>query len=128
MLKEAEKKSAYFKFSPRILDHLGISAYNSVQKCLSELAANSYDADAAEVRITLPDTLGEDAGIEVSDTGVGMSLADLEDKFLFIGRYRREAGQRTTKGRLLIGSKGIGKLAGFGVAGTVQVIACQGGI
>jgi hypothetical protein len=36
-VKPAEKKKAYFKFSPRILDHLGISAYNSVQKCLSHL-------------------------------------------------------------------------------------------
>jgi len=65
MVKAAEKKSVYFKFSPRILDHLGVSAYNSVQKCLSELAANSHDADAVEVSISLPDTLGEDAVIEV---------------------------------------------------------------
>jgi HSP90 family molecular chaperone len=128
MVKEAEKKSVFFKFSPRILDHLGVSAYNSVQKCLSELAANSHDADAAEVSISLPDTLEEDAVIEVSDTGVGMSPSDIESRFLFIGRDRREAGQRTDKGRLLIGSKGIGKLAGFGVAGTVQVITSQGGV
>jgi hypothetical protein len=128
MVKAAEKKSVYFKFSPRILDHLGVSAYNSVQKCLSELAANSHDADAVEVSISLPDTLGEDAVIEVSDSGVGMSPSDIESRFLFIGRNRREAGQRTDKGRLLIGSKGIGKLAGFGVAGTVQVITSQGGV
>jgi hypothetical protein len=45
---------AEFVLSPRILDHLGIAAYNSVRKCLGELVANSYDADAREVRITLP--------------------------------------------------------------------------
>jgi hypothetical protein len=125
---EPEKRQARFGFSPRILDHLGISAYNSVQKCLSELAANSYDADATEVRISLPDALGEDAVIELVDNGVGMSPAEIEQKFLFIGRNRREEGQRTTiKNRLLIGSKGIGKLAGFGIAATVQIIAIQGG-
>ncbi len=128
MVRAAKKTNAFFRFSPRILDHLGISAYNSVQKCLAELAANSHDADATEVRISLPDVLGDDAVIEILDTGIGMSAADLEEKFLFIGRNRREAGQRTAKGRLLIGSKGIGKLAGFGVAGSVQVITCQNGV
>jgi hypothetical protein len=129
MVKPAEKKHGYFKFSPRLLDHLGISAYNSVQKCLSELAANSHDADAPDVRISLPDTLGPDAALEILDTGTGMSLTDISDKFLFIGRNRREEGQRTAgKGRLLIGSKGIGKLAGFGIAGVVQVISNKGGV
>jgi hypothetical protein len=124
----AETTTACFRFSPRILDHLGISAYNSLQKCLSELAANSHDGDADEVRILLPDVLGEDAVIEIADNGVGMSPGDLRDKYLFIGRNRRAAGQRTMKGRLLIGSKGIGKLAGFGVAATVRVITTQNGI
>jgi len=76
-VEEPGKRNAHFGFSPRILDHLGISAYNSVQKCLSELAANSHDADATEVHISLPDTLGEDAVIEIADNGVGMSPTDL---------------------------------------------------
>jgi hypothetical protein len=125
---EPATRQAHFGFSPRILDHLGISAYNSVQKCLSELAANAHDADATAVSISLPDALGDDAVIEIADDGVGMSPADIEEKFLFIGRNRREEGQRSAKQRLLIGSKGIGKLAGFGIAGTVQIIATQGGI
>src|SRR5439155_22949543 len=68
--------NGYFRFSPRILDHLGLSAYNSVPKCLVELVANSYDADAAEVRISLPDVVNETASVEVVDDGIGMSAAD----------------------------------------------------
>jgi len=103
-----------------------LAAYNSLPKCLAELVANSYDADASEVRIALPDVLDENATIEVVDDGIGMSSDDLAAKFLFIGRNKRQEGQRTPSGRLVIGSKGIGKLAGFGVAHRVEVTTWQG--
>lgn len=109
-------------FAPRILEHLGISAYNSVRKCLAELVANAYDADAREVYITIPDVIDENAIIKISDDGSGMSTTDLCEKFLYIGRNRREEGERSGKGRLIIGSKGIGKLAGFGIASRIRII------
>ncbi|HTS48804.1 MAG TPA: ATP-binding protein [Bryobacteraceae bacterium] len=121
------KKKAGFRFSPRILDHLGISAYNSVQKCLSELGANAYDADADKLTVTLPDALDDSSLIEIEDTGVGMSYQDITEKFLFVGLNRRADGQRTAKGRLVIGSKGIGKLAGFGIASTVEITSWKDG-
>ena len=113
--------AAYFKFAPRILDHFGISAYNSLQKCLSELVANTYDADATDVQISLPEVNNEDAVIEIADNGHGMSKEDITEKFLFLGRNRRKDGQRTPGGRLVIGSKGIGKLAGFGIASRIHL-------
>lgn len=112
---------AQFSVSPRILDHLGIAAYNSLRKCLAELAANSYDADATKVSITLPDAINEDAFIDIEDNGTGMSEKDVCDNYLFIGRDRRKDGGKTSYGRLVIGSKGIGKLAGFGVASRMEV-------
>lgn len=118
---------APFTFSPRILDHLGISAYNSVKKCLSELVANSYDADATRVEITLPDGAVGEAIIRLTDDGGGMSPSDLTEKFLHIGRDRREDGDRTASGRLIIGSKGIGKLAGFGIASRMRVTTRRNG-
>jgi len=122
------QEKAQFIFSPRILEHLGISAYNSVRKCLAELAANSYDADATEVRITLPDVMDENARIRVHDNGSGMSTDDLRDKFLYIGRDRRQEGDRTPQGRLVIGSKGIGKLAGFGIASRIRISTASDGV
>jgi len=121
------KSKASFRFSPRILDHLGISAYNSVQKCLSELGANAYDADASELMITLPDAVTESSVIEILDNGSGMSYEDITQRFLFVGWNRRGSGQRTPKGRLIIGSKGIGKLAGFGIASTVEITSWNEG-
>jgi hypothetical protein len=123
-----EPRPAFFRFSPRILDHLGVAAYNSLQKCLSELAVNAYDADATLLTINLPDTIDESASIELVDDGQGMSPDDIVEKFLFIGRNKRTQGQRTAGGRLIIGSKGIGKLAGFGIAAVVEVISWRDGL
>ena len=117
-----------FTFSPRILDHLGITAYNSVRKCLAELVANSYDADASNVSISLPDVIDENSVITISDNGVGMSTEDLQKKFLYIGRDRRLDGDRTLGNRLVIGSKGIGKLAGFGIAERIHVSTRHDGV
>jgi len=112
---------AEFTFSPRILEVLGISAYNSIRKCLSELVANSYDADAKNVRITLSDIVDENAIIAIKDDGIGMSSDEIKNKFLYIGRNRRIEGERTDSGRLIIGSKGIGKLAGFGISSRIRL-------
>jgi hypothetical protein len=118
---------AEFKFSPRILETLGISAYNSARRCLSELVANSYDADAKNVRITLPDVIDENALIAIEDDGIGMSGTEIRDKFLYIGRNRRVEGQKTPSGRLVIGSKGIGKLAGFGISSRIRLTSWKNG-
>lgn len=118
----------YFKFSARILDHLGISAYNSVQKCVSELLANAYDADATEVKVSIPDTNDENAVIEITDTGTGMDGDELKHKFLFLGRNRRSDGEKTKLGRLVIGSKGIGKLAGFDIASKIHLVTWKSGL
>jgi Histidine kinase-, DNA gyrase B-, and HSP90-like ATPase len=115
------------KASPRILDHLGLSAYNSLRKCLAELAANSYDADATEVRIAVPDVVDDSAVIDLTDDGMGMNAKDIDDNYLFIARDRRVEGQRSPGGRLLIGSKGIGKFAGFGIASRMQITTCKEG-
>lgn len=71
------ENSAYLRFSPRILDHLGLSAYNSVQKSVAEIVANSYDADATEVFVTLPDAMDKMAVTEIRDNGSGMSAEEV---------------------------------------------------
>jgi hypothetical protein len=121
------ENDVYIRFSPRILDHLGLSAYNSIQKCVAEIVANSYDADAKEVLVTLPDVIDENAITEIIDDGSGMTRKEVAEKFLFIGRNKREEGQRTESKRLVIGSKGIGKLAGFGIASRIELTTWKDG-
>jgi hypothetical protein len=74
-------------------------------------------------------TLPPDIRIEVEDDGHGMSRSDLEEKFLIVGRRRREEENRVrSEGkRILMGRKGLGKLAGFGVAHKVEIISRKKG-
>lgn len=68
--------------------------------------------------------LQESLKIIIQDTGIGMSRNDLQQKYLVVGRRRRDSGEtRTPKGRMVMGRKGLGKLAGFGVAHSVRVIS-----
>jgi len=68
-------------------------------------------------------TLPRDIEIKIVDTGTGMSREDFRTKFLRAGRRRRQEDGRSHSegGRALMGRKGLGKLAGFGVAHFVQV-------
>ena len=119
----------HFSVSPRILDHLGIQAYTSIKKSLVELASNSYDADASKVHISLPDQIEDSSEIVLEDNGIGMSTKEFQEHYLQIGRDRRaDSDDLSPKGRKIIGNKGIGKLAGFGIAGLIRVETCKNGI
>ena len=116
---EEDKKLA-MKFDPKVIQHLGIRMYSTLPPVLSELIANAYDADATEVEVELEDIGAKK--IVVKDNGIGMSFADIDEKFLVIGRNRREDGDGLTpKGRKVIGKKGLGKLSFFGIVQTITV-------
>ena len=98
-------------------------AYKRELAKLKRVGGNERDLVPLEVR-TLPD----DVEITIEDRGHGMSREDLQRKFLRVGRRRRdEEGLRSPGGRILMGRKGLGKLAGFGVAHRVVVISRTAG-
>jgi len=108
-----------FLVEPRLLDHFGVAMYNTLEKAIAELAANGYDADASEVEITI-----DDDEIVIADDGRGMTAKEVEQDYLRLGRDRRAAEHREKTGRWerpIIGHKGIGKLAGLGIAETMIV-------
>jgi len=116
-------------FDPHTIEHLGIKMYATLPPVLSELIANAHDVDAHNVRIILMDTFSEKK-IIVEDDGYGMSFEEINNKFLRIGRDRRkeENKQKTPEGRLIIGKKGLGKLAFFGIAEEIEIETIKQGI
>src|SRR5438128_4209477 len=93
---------------PSILRELS-GVYKPFVKALKELVSNAFDADAEHVHVTIADDF---AAIIVNDDGEGMTPFEFRNDFTRIGGgSRRWLGERTGKGRLRIGSKGIGFLA-----------------
>lgn len=118
------------RFSHNIIEHLGLKLYqNKPTNVLAELVSNSWDADASHVWVTLRNTAdGSPTSIAVADDGEGMSKADLSGKYLIVGKPKRNKNTPTETspgGRVLMGRKGIGKLAPFGVARTVDLLTCK---
>jgi Histidine kinase-, DNA gyrase B-, and HSP90-like ATPase len=93
---------------PSILRELS-GVYKPFVKAFKELISNAFDADADVVRVVFADDF---SSVTVTDDGQGMTPFEFRNDFARIGGgSRRWAGDRTRKGRLRIGSKGIGFLA-----------------
>lgn len=109
-------------FHGRIIDSLGIQMYQSPVAAIAELIANAWDADAELVEITLPTDIGSSAAFALCDNGNGMTHKECQDFYLKVGRNKRETeGDSSASGRPVLGRKGIGKFAGFGIANILEV-------
>lgn len=120
----AQKPRLLIRFHGRIIDHLGIQMYESPIAAIAELVANAWDAEAENIGVDLPLELNDGATIVIRDDGNGMTFAECQDHYLNVGYMRRgddPAAKTVTKHRPVLGRKGIGKFAGFGIAGTISV-------
>jgi hypothetical protein len=122
------------------VDKLGVKLYDKVSAVIAELVANSYDADAKKVTVTAP--MGEylatrnqeqiiDKGytIQVTDNGNGMTPDEVNRYYLRVGAERRkdERGDKSKKfGRKVMGRKGVGKLAPFGICNQIEILTSGG--
>ena len=112
------------------LNHLGLNLYSNVSAVLSELVANSWDADAFNVNIevNIAKNKKEESTIIVKDDGCGMDVDDLNKKFLTVGYQRRKDAKTnltSTKKRQVMGRKGIGKLSVFSIAECIEVFTIK---
>lgn len=108
------------KMDLNILNHLGLNLYGSTPSVLAEVIANAWDADATEVSVEFDISNLE---ITISDNGIGMSLDDINDKYLLVGYQKRKGSSdyRTRGGRKPMGRKGIGKLSLLSIADNIYV-------
>ncbi|WP_203230045.1 ATP-binding protein [Azotobacter chroococcum] len=111
-----------------VLKHLGINLYSNIAAVLTEAVANAWDADASSVQIRVAPN---NEWIEIEDDGIGMSVDDLNGKYLRVGYRRRdedtEHGCKTAKGRPVMGRKGLGKLSLFSIANVIEVQSAKDG-
>lgn len=110
-----------------VLNHLGINLYSNVPAVIAEVVANSWDADALNVWIEIDKAGGR---IVITDDGFGMTLKDINDKYLTVGYQKRaNAADRETpvQKRHVMGRKGIGKLSLFSIADVIEVQSIKDG-
>ena len=111
------KNKYKMSLSLNVLNHLGINLYSNIPAVLSEIVANSWDADAENVKITIMND-----EIVIEDDGCGMDVADINNKFLYIGYQKRNENIQSPKfNRKYMGRKGIGKLSMFSIAKVVEI-------
>ena len=127
--KDLENPSPYkMTVDLNVFEHLGISLYSNLAAVLTEAVANSWDADATQVNIFVNKN---DSSIEIVDNGNGMSLEDINNKYLRIGYKCREDidGPAISEKfeRPLMGRKGLGKLSLMSIADCIELQTIKGG-
>jgi hypothetical protein len=119
----------------RLIAMLGNQLIKNNTIALTELAKNSYDADASWVQIRIGNMnnygkngLDEDEKpfIEIEDDGDGMSFETIRDSWMnpaSPNKYKKrlEHKVRTRKGRVIQGEKGIGRYAVFQIGKKVEI-------
>ncbi len=102
-----------------VLDHLADGLYSSVAAVLTEAVANAWDADARNVHLDLD--IANDV-IVIRDDGIGMTPAEVNDRYLRVGYRRRTVGDVSERlRRPVMGRKGIGKLSLFSIADEIRL-------
>ena len=123
----AENGPYHMTLSLNVLNHLGLNLYSNVPAVLSEVVANSWDADAQIVDIEID---VENETIVITDDGHGMDQNDVNEKYLYVGYERRKTPGGATTPRFkrpAMGRKGIGKLSLFSIANTIEVQTVKDG-
>lgn len=110
----SEWPAPYLTFRPRarIIRTIGDRLISGPEAAVIELVKNSYDADATTVRITfIPSQNPETGRILFEDDGHGMSLFDIQEKWMEPATSDKKLRKQSPRGRQLLGSKGIGRFA-----------------
>lgn len=127
--KAAANRQYRMTVAGQLFKHLGLQMYSGAVPAISELVSNAYDAMARNVWITIPTgrPIQNSDEVVVRDDGQGMTFEECNESYLAVGRNRRAGASewtkayKTIKPRKVQGRKGIGKLAGFGIADRLEI-------
>jgi len=98
------------RFSTAVLRLLGEELNPNPDQGILELVKNAYDADAASCHVFLEECHLPGGTIRVVDDGEGMLPEQIRDGWLVVGESEKSLAKRSHGGRLLVGSKGLGRL------------------
>lgn len=101
-----------FRPRARIIRTIGDQLISGPEAAVIELVKNSYDADALTVEVKFVPPLRRGQGrIIVTDDGHGMPIEVISEQWMEPATTSKLSQRRSPKGRLMMGSKGIGRFA-----------------
>lgn len=114
--------TARLRFAPDVLRRLGEELNPSPEQGILELVRNAYDADATRCVVKLKDVTTTGGEVRISDNGSGMTIREIRDSWLVLGKSQKQSDERTAKrNRLQVGSKGLGRLAALRLGTIAQI-------
>lgn len=116
----------------RLLTMLGNQLIKDERIALIELIKNAYDADASWVKVTF-ENFGDNFEVQpkskiiIQDNGDGMTKEILSSNFLNPAtpgkKLQKEKNDKTKKGRIIQGEKGIGRFAMLKLGRKIDVVS-----
>lgn len=108
-----------------IAELLGVQNFTNKESAILELVKNAYDAQANNVSITF-----SDRSIVIIDDGIGMSKSTICENWMHVGKSDKGyslSGTEDNDGRVLAGSKGVGRFALARLGASVIVYSAKKG-
>lgn len=114
--------NAYDAEASNVWIKIPFSTIDEERTKLRQLAKQEVADNKREKFTVLEDPLPDAVEIVIRDDGHGMTPKEIQDKYLIINRNRRKASLQSENGtRVVMGRKGLGKLAGFGTAERITI-------
>lgn len=109
------------QIGPQFLNLFSKQLYSSPNKAFEELISNSWDADAENVNVSVPEDLNNtDARIWILDDGISMDVSGFKDLWSVATSKKRQPEYQAK--RKPIGKFGVGKLATYLLANELTYI------
>ncbi len=109
------------RFSTAVLRLLGEELNPSPDQGILELIKNSYDADAMRCTVELKGVHIKGGSIVLKDDGIGMTADEIRNGWLIVGDSMKSRREKSPSGRLLVGSKGLGRLGALRLGRKVEL-------
>lgn len=116
-----ENKNLHFKTNIQLKSIIGKDLINDDNIAILELVKNSFDADAKKVEVQYFNLKNNDdkkvlsfsdltSRLLIKDTGIGMNLNDIQNKWLNIAYSEKKTNNRQHN-RMMAGAKGVGRFS-----------------
>ena len=116
------RKPLFFRPAARLQYLLSEELVSDPNVAVLEFVKNGYDADATTIQIDfqLDDDLSKSKLI-ISDNGIGMSRSEFEQNWMHPGYSEKSEAITTSRNRIPVGEKGLGRLAAGRLGATLDV-------